>query len=287
MIHIKDAHSKYKEHIRGSGRSPHTIRSYDRHIDDLIKFLEEIKREHAHLVTKEDLQEFIKKLAKDSKSPKSINSKTVALKSFFRFLELNEFVTKNPAHALEYLKEKEQKPRILSVVEYRALRDAAKEDKRYFAIIELMLQTGITTGELERIKISDIHLDGNAKLDVRDRKDEISRTIPLNSHARNAIEEYLKIRPKAKNDTLFITKTGKKLDPRNIRQAISSCYKKAGIEDAKVHDLRHTFCAHHLKKGTSMAAVAYIAGHRNLNTTKKYLEFIKEPETEEFEKNAL
>lgn len=286
MVHISHAHNKFKEHLKKSGKSPHTIRSYEKHIDDLIDFLMDIKKEHAHLVNREDLKKFIAQ-TNNKKSAKSINAKTVAVKSFFRFLEMNSFITENPAHALEYLKEKESKPRILSVVEYRALRDTAKNDLRYYAIIELMLQTGITIGEVTRIKLSDLHLKSNSKIDIRDRKNKISRSIPLNSSATKAIEEYLKVRPEAKSDILFITRTGKSIDPRNIRMTIDSCYKKAGIKDARVHDLRHTFCAHHLKKGTSIAAVAYMAGHKNLNTTRKYLEFTHSPEAEEIEKNSL
>lgn len=288
MIHIKEAHKEYKKHLRDSGKSPHTIRSYEKHINDLIFFLEELKKDHVHLVTKEDLKRFVEKASRDSKSAKSVNAKTVALKSFFRFLELNDFVTHNPAHALEYLKEKEKKPRILSVVEYRALRDAASNDVRYFAIIELMLQTGITIGEVNRIQLKDIHFNDKAKADIRNNENKITRTVPVNSSAKKAVENYLEKRPKSNSESLFITKNGKAVDPRNIRQAISSCYKKADIKDAKVHDLRHTFCAHHLRKGTSLSAVAYMAGHKNLNTTKKYLEFIEtKPEADEIEKNAL
>ena len=288
MVHVTHAHKKYKNHLHASGKSQHTVRSYEKHIDDLIDFLLELKKEQVHLVTKNDLKKFIEKSTAKKTSPKRLNAKTVALKSFFRFLELNDYITSNPAHALEYLKEKEQKPRILSVVEYRALRDAASSDARYFAIIEVMLQTGITIGEVTRIKIKDLHLNEHSKIDIRSEKNKISRTIPLSSSAKKALEAYLEKRPKSKTDILFITRNGKAIDPRNIRQTISSCYKKAGIKNARVHDLRHTFCAHHLSKGTSLSAVAYMAGHRNLNTTKKYLSFVKkEPQPEEIEKNAL
>ncbi|MFQ5437612.1 MAG: tyrosine-type recombinase/integrase, partial [Paracoccaceae bacterium] len=45
----------------------------------------------------------------------------------------------------------------------------------------------------------------------------------------------------------------------------------AGIENSKVNDLRHTFIAHHLKKGTSLVVVSKLAGHKRLATTEKYL----------------
>ena len=297
MMHIKHAQIEYRKHLRDSGKSAHTIRSYERNLNYLIDFLLELKKEHVHLVTKEDLEKFIERIV-GKQSAKSINSRAVALKSFFKFLEVNEYITQNPAAALKYLKEEESKPRILSIVEYRALRDAAKNDPRYSAIIELMLQTGIKIGEVSRIRLEDIKLENGGKLSIRDEDNKISRIVPLNSPARKAVELYLEKRPGVnpvrdlslsgvKNDILFVTKNGKAIDPRNIRLAVSKYYKKAGIVNARVHDLRHTFCAHHIKKGTSLVAIAYMAGHKNLNTTKKYLEFLEKPSAEDLEKNAL
>ena len=285
MLYVKDAQNKFKTHLKKTGKSLHTIRSYDKHLSELVGFLEEIKKNHIHLVTKKDLENFLEKYAKNKKS-KSINSKTVALKSFFKFLEINEYLTQNPAAALKYLKEKEEAPRILSVVEYRALRDAAKNDLRSYALIELMLQTGIKIGEVSRIRLKDLNLK-NDTLNILNEKMEPSRLVPLNSPAKRAIENWLKARPKIKSDILFITKNGKAVDPRNIRGVISRYYKKAGIVNARVHDLRHTFCAHHIEKGTSLTAIAYIAGHKNLNTVKKYLECVEKPEAPDLEKNAL
>jgi len=287
MVHIKSAQREFKKHLQNTGKSLHTITSYGKHLRELENFLLELKKENVHLVTVEDLEKFLEKLAKRGHSAKSVNSKTVALKSFFKFLELNQFITKNPASALKYLKEKSKAPRVLSVVEYRALRDSAKNDVRYSAIIELMLQTGIKIGEVSRIRIGDLKLENGAKLGVLDENMNISRTIPLNSPAKKSIEAYLKVRPEVKTDVLFVTRSGKAIDPRNIRLAIAKYYKKAGIVNARVHDLRHTFCAHHVKKGTSLTAIAYMAGHKNLNTTKKYLECIESPESDEIEKHAL
>ncbi len=283
MLSIRKAKDKFKIHLTKSGKSPHTIRSYERHLSELLDFLEGLKKSHVHLITRKDLENFLKKYAQNKKV-KSLNSQTVALKSFFKFLEINEYITQNPATALRYLKEKEEAPRILSIVEYRALRDAAREDPRSFAIIELMLQTGIKIGEVSRIRLKDLK-QGN--LNILDEKQEPSRLIPLNLPAQKALESWLKIRPKVKSDILFVTKNGKAIDPRNIRGLISKYYKKAGIVNARVHDLRHTFCAHHIKKGTSLTTIAYIAGHKNLNTVKKYLGCIEKPEAENFKENAL
>jgi integrase/recombinase XerC/integrase/recombinase XerD len=97
----------------------------------------------------------------------------------------------------------------------------------------------------------------------------------LNKSSETALKRYLEIRPNTKEDTLFITKTGRPLLVRNIRTAIDRYFRLAGIKDAKVNDLRHTFVAHHLMAGTSLVLVSKLAGHKRLATTEKYLNLIQ------------
>ncbi len=288
MLKVKHAHQKFIRDLKIKGRSPATIASYDRHLDDLIEFLEEIKKDKVHHVTKKDLSGFAKYLKDKGYTKKSIAAKSTTAKSFFKFLEVNEYITSNPAIVLEEIKQetKESAPRILSAVEYRALRDIARKDVRNYAIIELLLQTGIKIGELTRIQKEDIALK-KGKLAIRNTKNKVERTIPLNNTAEVAIKDYLKVRPKTKERILFVTKTGHPILIRNVRVFIKLYYKKAGITDAKVHDLRHTFCAHHLKKGTSLLIVAKMAGHKKLATTEKYLSLIEKEQEDQIEKNAL
>ena len=98
------------------------------------------------------------------------------------------------------------------------------------------------------------------------------REIPLNEQAVDAIKEYLTIRPQeSKCDNLFITKNGNPLLVRNIRTSIDNTFKKAGIDNAKVNDLRNTFIAHHLARGTNIFVLSRIIGHKRIATTEKYL----------------
>ena len=111
--------------------------------------------------------------------------------------------------------------------------------------------------------------------------------MPLNKSVMEAIKGYLKIRPGTKERTLFVTKTGKPLLVRNIRSTIDRYFKISEIPNAKVNDLRHTFVAHHLKKGASLVLVSKIAGHKRLSTTEKYLSFIERPAEEVSELEEL
>ena len=167
-------------------------------------------------------------------------------------------------------------------MEYRALRDSAKDDVRSYAMIELLLQTGVTISELAGIRIEEIDIKGETgTLAVPKRNNKESRNIPLNKSAVEAVKKYIeKGRPviEGSSKDLFITKTGKTLLIRNIRSTIDRFFRIAGVEKAKVNDLRHTFVAHHLENGVNISYLAKICGHKRESTTEKYLEYIKKPE---------
>src|SRR3989304_9143877 len=156
-------------------------------------------------------------------------------------------------------------------MEYRALRDAARGDVRISAIIELLLQTGIRIGELAKLKLVNASFSRKGKageLYVTAGESYPERTVPLNKAAETALKKYLEIRPETREETLFVTKTGRPLLVRNIRTAIDRYFRLAGIKDAKVNDLRHTFVAHHLMAGTSLVLVSKLAGHKRLPKTE-------------------
>ena len=283
MIPLKKVHQEFIEHLRKRSRSSSTVLAYGKDIDQLIVFLEELQKAHVHEITNEDLEAFMAKLTSQGYTAKSVSRKTNSTKTFFKFLKVQEYLTDDPAALLSHPKFEMRPPRILSKIEYAALRDACRHDSRTYAIVELLLQTGIRIGELSRIKTDNVKLAEGVKsgeLTVLPFEGNDGRAIPLNHSAQEAIKAYLKIRPEAKEKSLFITKTGKPLLIRNIRSTIDRYFKISEIPNAKVNDLRHTFVAHHLKRGASLVLVSKIAGHKRLSTTEKYLTYIERPSEE-------
>lgn len=274
MTNLKDAHQQFVGHLKGKSRASATILAYGKDIEQLVSFLQAQGKNETQDVTLEDLQTFMEKLSKEAYTAKSISRKTNSTKTFFKFLKSSGFITEDPASSLEHPKFENKPPRILSKIEYRALRDAARADIRIYAIIELLLQTGIRIGELAKLRLEDVNLD-EAKLHVPAFEGTNERDIPLNAPAIEAIKKYLEVRPKSPSHSLFITKTGRPLLIRNIRTAIDRYFKIAGIKDAKVNDLRHTWVAHHLQAGTSLVVVSKLAGHKRLSTTERYLQFVQ------------
>ena|SRR3989344_1549157 len=274
MITLRDAHQQFIGHLKGKSRASATILAYGKDIDQLVVYLGSINKIDASAVTLEDLQAFMDNMVKDNYTAKSISRKTNSTKTFFKFLKLQGLTSNDIASGLVHPKFENKPPRVLTKLEYRSLRDAARADVRMIAVIELLLQTGIRIGELSKLRVEDINFVSPQTLHVPPFEDTRERTIPLNKPAADTVAKYLEIRPKTPSHSLFITKTGRPLLIRNIRTAIDRYFRIAGIKEAKVNDMRHTWVAHQLQSGVPMTMVSKLAGHKRLSTTERYLQFI-------------
>ncbi len=272
-IKLHDAHEEFKNYLKQNNRSTSTVIAYGKDIEQLVGFLQELERNHVHEVTKEDIEAFLARMSKEGYTPKSISRKINSTRTFYRFLKINEYITDDPSLLVSHPKYQLAPPRILTPTEYRALRDAAHNDPRMYAIIELLLQTGIRIGELAALKLSDVQKD-NLHIAPFEKHEE--RTVPLNKRAKEALDRYMEVRPKVSDDHLFVTKSGKPFLIRNIRTAIERYFRLAEIKDAKVNDLRHTFVAHHLRHGVSLVLLSKVLGHKRLSTTERYLQFVSD-----------
>lgn len=272
IISLNEANQNFLIFLKEKKRASATIIAYGKDIDQLKGSLAEEKKKDASQVRQSDLETFLSGLSHNGYTQKSVSRKINSFKTFFRFLKLSEFINDDPAMLISHPKYDNKPPRILSKIEYRALRDACRDDLRISAIVEILLQTGIRIGELANLKLDDVK---DSLLYVRENEGHAPRDIPLNKAAKQALDRYLEIRPNVPEKTLFITKTGRPLLIRNIRTAIDRYFKMADIKEAKVNDLRHTFIAHHLMSGTSLVLVSKLAGHKRLSTTEKYLDLVK------------
>lgn len=270
---LRTVHSQFTDYLGSRRRAKATIVAYHKDIEQLVSFLENMGKKAAADLSRDELEAFIKKLGSDGYKAKSISRKINSIKTFFRFLKSSGAVSADPASEIEHPKYEVKPPRILSKLEYRALRDACRGDIRTYAIVELFLQTGVRIGELASLTTEDVK---DTELHIAVQEGHAEREVPLNKAAKEAVSRYVALRgDSTKSKALFITKTGKPLLIRNIRTAIDRYFKVAGIEDAKVNDLRHTFIAHHLMSGTPITTLSKLVGHKRLSTTEKYLEFIK------------
>lgn len=271
VISLRDAHKEFTNFLQSKKRSNATIVAYGKDIEQLVEFLSSLSKLQTNEAAKADIEAFLAKLAKEGYTPKSISRKLNSTRTFYRFLKINDHIDEDPSLLVAHPEYQLAAPRILTPTEYRALRDAARNDVRMFAIIELLLQTGMRIGELAELRMEDVRPEG---LYIRPFEKHDERMVPLNHPAREALERYLKTRPEVKETKVFVTKSGRPFLIRNIRTAVERYFQLAEIKHAKVNDLRHTFIAHHLKHGISLILLSKIVGHKRLSTTERYLEFV-------------
>ena len=270
-LNLSSAREAFVNDLKKKGRSTSTILAYNKDVAQLIEFVAKDKVSLPQDVTAEQIEAFKAGLAADNYTAKSISRKLNSIKTFCRFLISQSLIKDNPATGIAHPQYEIKPPRILTKMEYRSLRDVCREDIRLYAIVELLLQTGIRIGELANLTLNDID---NNQLTIKPFESHLQREIPLNKAAQTALTAYLKIRPKSRTNQVFITKTGKGFLIRNIRTAIDRYFKMADIKNAKVNDLRHTFIAHQLQSGTPLTLISKLVGHKRLSTTEKYLDVV-------------
>ncbi len=270
-------HEDFVNGLKERGRSNSTVIAYSKDIEQLLAYLNQKGIDDITRVTITDLENFKQNMESAGYTPKSVSRKINSTRTFFRDLLENQVITENPAEKLAHPAFEMKPPRVLNIMEYRALRDVSRVDVRLYSIIELLLQTGIRIGELSALTLDDLRESKDKKIKylyIKPVGNHSPRKVPLNKSAYAAIQDYLKIRPESEDEALFITKNGRPLLVRNIRTTIDKAFEKAGIKNAKVNDLRNTFIAHHLANGVSLTTVSKLVGHKRLSTTEKYINLI-------------
>jgi site-specific recombinase XerD len=249
-----------------------------------ISTVGEVKRTHLH--------DYFAELDRRGQAGATRARKLAAIKSFFTYLEDAGIIDRNPAKGIARPKQDVRQPRVLTEQEYEALRQACNGHVRDAALMELFLQTGLRLSEVASLTRGDLQLPikpnegciGAVTVTGKGRK---RRTVSLNSKACEALRAYLDGRLAAKSSRLFLSKGGGGLTSRAIQRTIKKYMSKAGITDASVHTLRHTFVTHMVRKGTNLRVVQEALGHTSLQTTSVYVSLARELMDQQLQANAL
>ena len=200
--------------------------------------------------------------------------KLASIRHFLKFLKENEIIAGNPAETVIRARKEEKDPTVLFKNEYKALLFEAQENSRDYAILLTFLKSGIRESELAALELDDIDFVHD-ELTVREGKGKKERTIPLMPELKRALRRHIEERERQENivdiETLFLARNGTSLNPSSIRKLVKKYYTKAGVRKSGVHTLRHTFSAHNVNNGMSIADLQKILGHKKKETTLKYI----------------
>ncbi|HAN62107.1 TPA: hypothetical protein DCQ21_02435 [Candidatus Azambacteria bacterium] len=266
---IKSLLPKFMASLAEKGRSPATILAYRSDLEQLVEFLTKGSIATPDQVKLSNLDSFRDTLLSEKYTPKSVSRKLNAVKTFFRWMVEQNYLSTDLSKSVSHPKVEASMPKFLTPLEYRALRDAVRNDPRISAMIELILQTGLRISEVANIKTADINEE---TIKIEGYATQPERTIPLNKPAKEAIEKYMIERPKVVSEYIFISKTGKPLAVRNIRASVDRFIQKAELPKYSVNDLRTTFIVENIKNGVDLVLISQVAGHKRLSTTERYIE---------------
>jgi integrase/recombinase XerC len=201
--------------------------------------------------------------------PASVNLALAALDSFYTQLGLGRPIVRREelSRAAPRAITEEQQRRLLRIAERARARDRA--------IVVMLLYTGVRLAELVALDVEDVKTSARkGVVIVRSGKGDAYREVPLNALVRQVLDEWLAERTTNAVDgdgerPLFVGRSGRRLSKRSVDDVVRGLGKDAGIS-LSAHILRHTFLTRMVRQGSDLVLVAELAGHRRLETTRRY-----------------
>lgn len=284
---MKDSQSalkKYTSYLRlEQSLSANTVEAY---LDDVSKLSRFLITENKSVleVTLNDLHQFVAQLRDVGICPRSQARIISGLKSFYKFLVLDDYLESSPCELLESPKIGLKIPEVLSTTEIDAMLsniDLSKPDgQRNLAMVEMLYSCGLRVSELVNIEISDLFLPENfIRITGKGNK---QRLVPLSPPAIQAINYYFMDRhlvqiKKGHENVLFINRLGTKMSRIMVFYIIKQLAEKAGIKKTiSPHTFRHSFATHLLEGGANLRAIQQMLGHERITTTEIYTHIDRE-----------
>jgi len=258
------------------GLSANSLSSYALDIRKLFDFLDRGKKSLLKL-KEPDLVEFIHLQAQSGLSPRSLARLVSSLKSFFRFLLLENHIKKNPAEGLTSPSLWLTLPKVLSLEEVESLLEKPDLKKpqgiRDRAVLEVLYGCGLRVSELVSLELKDVRL-AQGFLICRGKGNK-ERIVPVGRAAARWLKTYLKeVRPqwdRRGSTAIFLTRRGQPFTRQGIWKILKAYGQQAGLRD-KIHPhvLRHSFATHLLERGADLRSVQMLLGHSQITTTQIY-----------------
>lgn len=260
--------------------SPNTSESYLYELKKFKTFF--AKKKSLKKITNTDIKAYIQSVSKNENS-KSLAHTISTLKSFYKFLLTQRYVTNNPLDNIAQPKLKKDLPKILSEKEVSTLLDIKLTNHisyRNKAMLELMYSSGLRVSELINLNVSDLDLE--MELVRIYGKGSKERIIPLGDYALEALKEYLtyhrsSLLKKNTSNYLFLSNRGDKMTRQAFFKIIKKIAKEQGIKtDFSPHTLRHSFATHLLKHGADLRSIQELLGHSDVSSTQIYTHITNE-----------
>lgn len=260
--------------------SENSIEAYTRDVGKLIQYLEYIQLDMQPSDIKlNHLQDFLKWINQLGMSARTQARVISGLKTFYKYLLLENLIKDNPTELLEAPRTGRTLPDTLNIEDieklFATIDLSTAEGDRNKCILEFLYGCGLRVSELTNLKISDIRFnDGFLSVIGKGNK---QRLVPVGNSALKQLDIYLhQIRShiaiqKGQEDFIFLNKRGKKLTRVMVFYIVKNLAEKAGIRKTiSPHTFRHSFATHLIENGADLRAVQEMLGHASITTTEIY-----------------
>ena len=268
----------YDDHLHARRYAPRTIYAQQRR---LLHLKDALGHEAASptQVTLDQLRRYQLALLKRRLSAATVANASGHVRTFFRFLYLEELLPKDPAERLERPKAPPPPPgEVLTPREVQLLLEATAEDEQALlarAVVETLYCTGVRRGELLALDLGDLNHRQRTLL-VRAGKGEKSRVLPVVPTCYDALVTYLEFgRPELEREptpAFFLGQRGARLAPIQLARLLRRLQDRSGLQKVVTpHCFRRSCATGLLNNGTNLKVIQAVLGHSNLETTSVYL----------------
>ena len=269
---------KYKQYLKlEKSLSDNTVDAY---LTDLDKLLAYLTLENINIldVRLENLEDFSAGLHDIGIHPRSQARILSGIRSFYRFLIMEDYLESDPTELLESPQTGFKLPEVMTVEEIDLLIGSidrgTKEGQRNRAILETLYSCGLRVSELCNLKLSELYFEeGFIKVEGQG---STQRLVPISPRAIKEIRLYftdrnlMKIKP-GFEDFVFISNFGKNISRIMVFHIIKELAERIGLKKKiSPHTFRHSFATHLLEGGANLRAIQCMLGHESIGTTEIY-----------------
>ena len=276
----------YLTHLTVERRlAANSVESYARDLVLLRQFAAG-HRTSVERLTRQRLEELVRDLMSEGRSPRSVARAIACYRGFYRFLVIDSRLKTNPADDLHAPRAWKSLPRHLSVEEVDRLLEQpdvkTPRGLRDRALIELLYATGLRVSELISLRPADVNLDASYLTCTG--KGEKQRIVPMGDEAAGWVRRYVRDgRPallgKRRSPRLFVNahRRGPGLTRMGFWKILKAYGRSAGVTAAlSPHMIRHSFATHLLERGADLRAIQMMLGHADLSTTQIYTHVLQQ-----------
>ncbi len=266
----------FLEHLALERRlSANTVKAYGRDLRCLVEFCDSADISHWSRLKSHHLRRYAATRYAKGLSPRSIQRRLSAARSFLNYLIREGQLGQNPGNDISAPRGARKLPDTLDVDQMARLLEISGDDPvtmRDRAMLELLYSSGLRLAELVGLNPADVDLD-DATVRVTGKGNK-TRLLPVGRKARGAIADWLAVRGELAEPgepALFVGVRGQRISPRVVQRRVQHWAIHQGLpRRVYPHLFRHSFASHLLESSSDLRGVQELLGHADISTTQIY-----------------